>query len=233
MSLNRRPPRCNLVEAGQVLRRCWYASGMLATQPKLAVLLLMDLQEGICRAEGPVGRHGIAAEVVRRQVLEKAGSTAEDFRRAGNNVVHVRLALGDEFERMTSSSPRFQEFRQHGLFRDGDPMTAICPEVAPKSGEPVISKGGVNPFIGTNLQCVLVRLAATEVVLGGVSTNHVVEATARHAADAGYLVTVLEDLCASSSDAMHRFAVDEILPHYGAVTTSDEWLSARHHARRR
>jgi nicotinamidase-related amidase len=88
----------------------------------------------------------------------------------------------------------------------------------------VVTKGCVSAFIGTNLQSKLIANAAEELVLGGVATNQVVESTARIAADMGYRVTVLEDLCASFDADMHAFSVEQMLPNFGRVTDSRAYL---------
>lgn len=188
------------------------------------VLILMDYQEGICREDGPIGRSGVGAEVSRRGVLEAARGALSRFRSAQHPVIHVRVAFDPQYHRLTSASPRFGAMRRHRMLLESDPATQICPEVAPLPEEPVITKGCVNPFIGTHLTHSLTHLRPAELVLGGVATNHVVESTARYAADAGYPVVVLEDLCASFRQDLHDFAVTEILPAFGRVLSSAEYF---------
>jgi nicotinamidase-related amidase len=114
------------------------------------------------------------------------------------------------------------------LFRSDAPSAAIVAELTPLDAELVIEKGAVNPFIGTPLHAQLTNRGVVHLVLGGVATNHVVEGTARYAADCGYEVTVLEDLCASATAALHDFSVKEILPAYGTVTSSVDALGRLH-----
>ena len=109
-----------------------------------------------------------------------------------------------------------QEYRDAGYF--------VRPE-SPLPGEPVIRKGCVNPFVGTALQPLLTRLGVSELALGGVVTNHVVESAARFAADSGYAVTVLDDLCASYIEQLHDFAIKNTLPMYARIATASEFLA--------
>jgi nicotinamidase-related amidase len=190
-------------------------------------LLLMDYQEAVCRTDGAIGRSGSGAEVARRGVLSAAARTLAAFRDRSWPVVFVRVAFDDEFTNMTSASPRFRAMRKRRMMMDSDPETAICSEVAPRPGETVITKGCVNPFVGTRLAQRLISLETRELVLGGVATNHVVESTARLAADMGYDVVVLEDLCAGFTSELHDFSVREILPGYGKVTSSEEYVGAQ------
>lgn len=191
------------------------------------VLLLMDYQEAICRPDGAVGRSGAGAEVERRGVLDAAARVLEAFRARDLPRIFVRVAFDEHYARMTSASPRFQSMRRNRLLLESDPGTAICAEVAPRADEPVVTKGCVSPFIGTNLTSKLIGLGARELVLGGVATNQVVESTARIAADMGYAVTVLEDLCAGFGAEAHAFSVEQMLPAFGTVTGSREYLEER------
>lgn len=193
------------------------------TQP---VLLLLDYQKAICKPDGAIGRSGTGAEVVRRGVLEAAGQTLEEFRRRGVPVIHIRVAFDPDYQRLTSGSDRFRSIQEAGLLLEGDPDTEFCTEVIPRDKELVVTKGCVNPFVGTNLSEKLVSLAATELVMGGVATNQVVESTVRYAADVGYRAVILEDLCASFTEELHRFSVEKILPGFGRVTTSDDYVNS-------
>jgi nicotinamidase-related amidase len=190
------------------------------------VLLLMDYQEAMCRPDGAFGSNGTGAEVVRRQVLVRAAAALAAFRAKGYPVVHARLALDEAGHRITSSSSSFALIREYGLMRESDPATAICHEVAPADTEPVVAKGAFGPFAGTNLEQLLHRLRPTDVVMGGVATNHVVESAARYASDVGFPVVVLEDLCAADREEAHRYAVEEILPRYASVTSSEAYFDA-------
>lgn len=188
------------------------------------VLLLMDYQEGICRSDGPIGSSGMGAQAEQRGVLAAAARVLERFRQRDLPRVFVRVAFDVDYHRLSSASPRFQSFRDRGLMLDDSAAAQICTEVAPLPGEPVISKGCVISFIGTNLTSVLTKLGATGLVLGGVATNMVVEGTARYAADAGYGVTVLDDLCAGSNPEAHDFSITQILPAFGSVVRSEDYL---------
>jgi nicotinamidase-related amidase len=79
--------------------------------------------------------------------------------------------------------------------------------VAPKPGEPVIVKACVDPLVGSPLNSILRGHGVRRLLIGGVTTNHVVESTARHAADLGYEVFVIEEMCASFNSEMHDFSI--------------------------
>jgi nicotinamidase-related amidase len=189
---------------------------------QLTAFLFLDYREGICRPTGRVGAGGLAEEIVRCAVLDAVSDLLASARGAGHLVIHSRVAFDTHYTLMTSASPQFNSFRQQRQMVDGSAEAEICAELAPADGEPVITKPCVNPFIGTELGPLLGRLGARRLVLGGVATNHVVESTARHAADSGYSVVIAEDLCAGPSEDMHRFSVEKILPSYGTVLTGPQ-----------
>ena len=97
--------------------------------------------------------------------------------------------------------------------------------LGPAEGDVIVSRPRVNAFCNSDLQSILSSKEVHTLVLMGIATNWVVEATARHACDADYRVIVLEDCCASSSAEAHNFAIDNILSRIAEVSTSEEFLA--------
>lgn len=188
-------------------------------------LLLLDYQVALCHSEGAVGGpSGLGAEAAERGVLEHAARCLEAARKAGVFVGHARVAFDDAFRNRTNRSARFGSFERDRLLLRADPQAAICEEVAPVPGEPIVDKGCVSPFVGTNLIEVLISQGVRRLFLGGVATNFVVESAARHAGDSGFAVTVLEDLCAAYDDEMHRFSIDRMMPLFAEVSDSSGFI---------
>jgi nicotinamidase-related amidase len=184
----------------------------------------MDFQAGICTASGAAGRSGIAAEVDRRGVLPRIRTVLERARARSLYIVHVRVAFDDRYTLRTNRSKRFDGLEQQGGLLLGSDEAQFCPEAQPLQGEPVITKGGVDPFIGTPLMEILVARRIRDLAVCGVATNFVVESAVRHAADSGFAVTVLEDCCASYDEAMHDFAVKKTLPAFAEIRQAAVWL---------
>jgi len=108
----------------------------------------------------------------------------------------------------------------------GSPGAAICDELTPQAGDVVINKHCVDPFNGTHLANVLRARDVDTLVLMGVWTNYVVEATARTGADSGYRIIVVTDGCASNAEENHQFFVNKILPTLGTAATASEVIAA-------
>lgn len=190
-------------------------------------LLLVDYQVGLCEP-GPLARlPALADQVAERDVLTRAANLLDAARRARDVfVVHVRLAFDPTFELRTNRSPRFDAYPTDGAMTRDSPEARIVERLRPATGEPVLDKGCVDPFVGTPLLPVLHARGVRDVLIGGVATNVAVESAARHGTDAGLQVTVVEDLCASFAADAHEFAVTRILPMFAAVRSSAQVMGA-------
>lgn len=192
-------------------------------------LLLLDYQVAMCD-QGPLGRQpALAAQVAERDVLARAGKALAAARAADLFVVHVRLAFDPSYELRTNAAARFAAYRDAQAMLVGSPEAEFMPEVAPLPSEPVVTKGGVDPFVGTPLLEVLLRNGIGRLALGGVATNLVVESAARHAIDSGLQVVVLADLCASFAPELHEFAVTKTLPLFAEISDSETFLAGADH----
>lgn len=190
-----------------------------------SALLLLDYQVAMCDA-GPHGlQPALAAQVAERDVLARAAKALSAAREAGVLIVHVRLAFDPSYELRTNATVRFAAYREKNAMLAGSPEAAFVGELTPLPAEPVVTKGGVDPFIGTPLLELLVRNGVSRVALAGVATNLVVESAARHAIDSGLQVVVLEDLCASVSADLHDFAITRTLPLFAEISDSVTFLA--------
>lgn len=75
----------------------------------------------------------------------------------------------------------------------------ISAEVAPKSGEAVITKNYPNAFIATSLEAQLRALSVESLVLAGFMTHMCINSTARGAFNLGFKPMVVASTCATRS----------------------------------
>ncbi len=184
----------------------------LQLDPKKTALVLIDLQNAV------VGMNPVPHTAA--QVVENSKKLADAFRVHGALVVYVRVDMND-FMKLTVDQP-------HNL---GDkPLPAIASEIAPAAGfqpgDILVTKRHWGAFAGTDLEQQLKARGVDTVVLTGISTNEVVESTARQGNGLCFAFVLVEDACYSQSAEHHRFAIEHIFPRLTRVRTTDEVLAA-------
>ncbi len=188
-----------------------------------AALLLLDLQNEMVDPKGKIGAHGLAAVVEQNGVLDNARRALGAARKAGLDVVHVRLGFRPDYRDCLSVAPRIATLKANGAAIAGEWGSEFHPSVAPAEGELVITKQCVNPFFNTGLLTWLLQNGIKRLYLGGVATNLVVESSVRFADDAGFEPVVIRELCAAPNPAWHDFAIDNIIPVFGKVIGIDDF----------
>jgi len=180
-------------------------------------VLSMDIQQAPVR-KSPMFRE--------RNVGQAAKSVLDAARQSKILVIHVAIDYQPAF--FSPKNKFLQKIRIPILSAPGvdvAELLEIVDEVKPLADEPVIRKPRMNPFFGTALDSMLRSRDIDTVVLMGVATEYVVEAAARHAADADYRVIVLQDCCAAFSDEAHRVALD-IMDHLATIATSADFIAS-------
>lgn len=89
----------------------------------------------------------------------------------------------------------------------GSPDADILPQIAPAGDEIRIPKTSCSVFRSTNIDYVLRNLGTRYLVVVGQLTNQCVESAVRDAADAGFLVTLVDDACAAKTESDHLAAL--------------------------
>ncbi|HEX3965515.1 MAG TPA: isochorismatase family protein [Trebonia sp.] len=85
-----------------------------------------------------------------------------------------------------------------GAFDPASGHVRLIGPLAPRPGEPVLTKTSHNAFTTTNLQQTLTERGITEVVICGIRTEQCCETTARLASDLGYHVTFVTEATATN-----------------------------------
>jgi ureidoacrylate peracid hydrolase len=189
----------------------------LTIDPKRTALLLLDLQQDNIAAT-PSIKEG--------RILEHTARLLAAARGKSLRVIHITASVRRDYLDMPRASALWMKLRESKTLIQGTPGAEIDPLVAPRPDELVINKTCVDPFLTTNLGQALVNFDVNTLVLVGLWTNYVVEATARHAADMGYHVIVVSDCCASNNAENHQFAMTRILPTIATVARLDDVLTA-------
>ena len=186
----------------------------LTLDPATTALVLIDLQRGI--AGGTTAPHAAS------DVVSRAASLARACRASGATVVLVHVDVGPNgvlFPRVTTDVPR-------PPFPTTPGWSELMPELECAAGDVVVTKHQPNAFYATDLEVQLVRRGIRTIILGGISTNIGVEATARAAHERGYEQVFVEDAMAAREGDLHDFTVRRFFPTIGRVRSTSDVLAA-------
>jgi nicotinamidase-related amidase len=101
-----------------------------------------------------------------------------------------------------------------------DPLTAICPEIAPIDGETLLIKTDASSFANGEIEQLLVQRDVEWLFVAGVWTEACVAATVKDAVERGFRVVLVKDACGSGSRAMHETAILNLANRlYGGAVT--------------
>ena len=179
-------------------------------------LLVMDCQEDIVSALPAGERERLMP------VLQKALSAA---RGAGIPVIHVVVQFREGHPEIGSRG-FFKAVKESGRMVAGSPGAEICREIAPQSGELIVTKKRISAFTGSDLEQILRGKGIDTMVLAGVSSVGVVESTARHGVDMDFEIVVLSDGCADRDPQVNEAALKHLLPRIATVVSTDDFVTA-------
>jgi len=186
----------------------------LTIDPAATALVLIDLQRGITG--------GQTVPNAASDVIARAARLAAACRTRGVVVVLVRVdpgANGALFPRPHADQPR-------------PPMTItpewteLVPELDRRTDDVVVTKHQPNAFYATDLEVQLGRRGIRTILLGGISTNVGVEATARAAHERGFEQVFIPEIMAAREVDLHEHSVRRIFPTLGRVRALDVVLAA-------
>ncbi len=169
------------------------------------VLVALHYQNENCHPDGKI-RIGLAADAEdwRRDVMAAAGRLLAGARQHGVPLVHVRYAMHAGHANLVPNAPIFRQIIDQDAWVEGTWGTEFIAGLEPVADEIVVSHSRMSGFHGSQLAEVLAHWRPRQLVIAGVSTTYVVEATARHEVDVGYEVSVAHDACATGSRQAHE-----------------------------
>jgi ureidoacrylate peracid hydrolase len=188
--------------------------------PGYAALVVVDVQNDFCAADGYFGKLGADVKAVQRMVptLERLIDTA---RASGVLVVFVQAIYDWQYV----SAP----MRERNLRKNRDMPRCLTGtwgadfyRVKPQPGDEVVIKHRYSGITNTELDAVLQRHGIKSLLMTGVATDTCVESTARDAYFIDYYVTLVKDCCGAFNEVDHIGALARFDRDYGAVVTADE-----------
>ncbi|MDD3445041.1 MAG: cysteine hydrolase [Zavarzinia sp.] len=175
--------------------------------PDHTALLVVDMQNDFCAADGAFGKAGADTGRIRAAVPAIA-SLLDGARAAGLRRIFLRHTHEPDLSNLSPARLSFYAM----LYGGADPYHAlrgtwgqqIIDALAPIEGEAVVDKGRSSGFIGTNLDMLLRSNGIQSVVITGMATHACVESTARDAGFLDYYVVVARDAVADYRANLHE-----------------------------
>ncbi len=186
-----------------------------------AVLLVVDLQKGEfnehSRRIKPEKRY--LWDRIEHSVIPSGRRLINACRRGGVEVIFTVI------ECLTlDGRDRSLDYKVSGIFAaKGSWEAQVIDPLAPLENEIVIPKTSSSLFNSTNFEYVLRNLGIEYVMVMGIMTDQCVETAVRDGCDRGFLMTLVEDACATTSEQRHQESLIGIKG-YCRVRSSDELI---------
>jgi biuret amidohydrolase len=206
-----------------------------------AALLVIDMQPCGVNAEAGLikaiettapGYTRYLVHRIKTQVIPNLQRLTEAFRSRERPVYFTAFAsaAGDSSD-ITTSTIRYRDAERRTrtgasvILPRSHPATDIVADLAPAPRDRVVTKTSMDTFTSTSVAEELRAQGIVSLVIGGVLTDACVESSARHAAERGFQVTVVDDACAAWTEDFHRKSVENLSRYFARIASTDEVLA--------
>ncbi len=193
-----------------------------AVEPDKTALLLIDLQKGEFNPEKCAAQPDdtYMRERISQTVIPNGQRLLAACRAAGVEVIYTTI------ESLTlDGRDRSLDYKISGIFAaKGSSEAEVFDELAPLENEIHIPKTSSSVFNSTNIEFVLRNLGVEYILTMGIVTDQCVETAIRDGCDRGFLMTLIDDACATHSQERHDASLRAIKG-YCRKRTTDEVIA--------
>ena len=179
-----------------------------AVEPDRTALLLIDLQKGEYNPDKIAAepQHAYLFERIREVVIPNGQKLLAACRAAGVEVIYTVV------ESLTlDGRDRSLDYKVSGIFfPKGSWGAEVLDELKPLPNEIVIPKTSSSLFNSTNFEYVLRNLRVEYVMVMGILTDQCVETAVRDGCDRGFMMTLVDDACATVLRAAAQGSADRL-----------------------
>jgi ureidoacrylate peracid hydrolase len=192
--------------------------------PRLAALLVVDVQNDFVSPEGSAGKRGEDVSAALAMVPNLI-RVIEVGRRVGLTIIYIKTTHSEWTD---TPSWIYRSSQKSGLStcREGTWGAEFYQGISPRSSERVVIKHRYSAFINTDLNTVLRARGIQSVLVCGVATNVCVETTARDAYMYDYYVTMIDDCSAAYDAKLHMATLENMRRHFGLVASAGEIIES-------
>ena len=194
--------------------------------PARTALLLLHWQNELA---APGGK--LAGEMLERlavaQTVEHTQAVLQATRNKGMLIIYVNAGHRQDYPEVPAKrGPLMEQLADMGAMIRGTWGAKVIDDLKPMEDEILVNNYSTSAFCYTELELILRTKGITDLVLTGLVTNFVVESTARDATGRGFFIYTLSDCCHGFTDEMHHWSLTNILPAFGRILTSNEYITA-------
>ncbi len=196
-------------------------------EPGRAALLIVDVQNYCCDRAGSAAKdmsvadfqaqYGAYFERLENEAIPNMQSLIAACREVGVEVIYTVIEALTRDGRDRGLDYKITGFLVPRGSRDGKVIDAI----APGDDEIVLPKSSSSVFNSTAIEYVLRNLGVERLAICGVYTDQCVESAVRDACDRGFLVTLVPDACATTSQTAHDNSLQAIKGYCRTIGTAD------------
>jgi nicotinamidase-related amidase len=176
-----------------------------AVEPDRTALLVIDLQKGEYNPDKIAAepQHAYLFERIREVVIPNGQKLLAACRAAGVEVIYTVV------ESLTlDGRDRSLDYKVSGIFFPKGAWGAeVLDELKPLPNDIIIPKTSSSLFNSTNFEYVLRNLGVEYVMVMGIVTDQCVETAVRDGCDRGFMMTLVDDACATFSEQRHKEAL--------------------------
>jgi nicotinamidase-related amidase len=198
-----------------------------------SALLMLHWQNDLVKPEGKVSQP-YWKRIREDNTIANARKTLEAARKKEMLVIFVNVGFQSGYPELSYKKEYTTDYykrmihmmKEEGLFQQGTWGSDNIDELRPLKNEPIIWNYGTSAFEDTALDRILRNRGIKSLFLSGITTNHVVETTARTASDKGYRNYILMDCCNTSSKDLHSWPLANTMVNMAVITDSANFIDA-------
>jgi maleamate amidohydrolase len=196
-----------------VRREGFHGRAGLGRRPALVVV---DMSVAFTDPESP-----LACEL--EHVVDSVARLLDASRRSGLPVVYTTVAYGEEGRR--KAAVFMAKVPALSILEVGSRWVEIDPRLAPRPGEPVLTKLYASAFFETELPGLLEAAGCDSLIVAGASTSGCIRATVVDALQYGYRTVVPREAVGDRDAGAHEANLHDMDAKYGDVITLEDVLA--------
>ena len=142
-------------------------------------------------------------------------------------IISTPIIFSSNYSELKDPIGILKTIKDVGAFKEGSKGSETIEEIKNLDKKIITIPGklGLNAFMNTNLNEVLIENNIDEVILAGTVASICIDSTGRSAFEKGYKVHMLSDCISSRSIFEKDFYFENVFPLYAKISTSSEFLN--------